>query len=518
MDGDSPRWTRQSDRGDPGFRVSALLQNDADVRTARRVHVPTPSTQPSEMLEAAWEALPLPVCVLDVRGALVSRNTAYKVTIGSTAIEIPRGRAAGTPIEIRHTTDEGECLDLVVHAAPMLWDGLPATLCTVHNSTEAREVARATVRAERIDAMRHATQRVAQDVRQSAADLQRLSRSLESTALPAAPEPPLLAELQRRTRRLVTYARQLELIGVTPSLGQGRTDLDQVLRDWERGARPMLEQRLEVTVQTGTVWPWVCAELQHVEYVVRALVENAVEAMPEGGVLRITTREVVRRKGEVVPEGRYTVLAVSDTGIGMGPDITARLFEPFFTTKGARPGRGLSLATVCSLAQGWGGYVVVRSELGMGSVFEVYMPVAEGETPRMHHMQEGGPLRGRRVLLAEDEGPIRTLLEEVLMGCGASVISVADTDSGKEAVRASVEPIDLVITDVRMPGVPVTEFLREVRAEHPDVGVLLISGYTRSSIELRDVLDFPRTAFLQKPFLPPVLLERLTDLLPRDAT
>jgi CheY-like chemotaxis protein len=227
------------------------------------------------------------------------------------------------------------------------------------------------------------------------------------------------------------------------------------------------------------------------------LVVNARDAMPDGGTLAIETAEAylddsyAEVHADVEP-GRYVMLSVSDTGTGMDRETRERVFEPFFTTKGEEEGTGLGLATVYGIASQSGGHIYVYSEPGEGSVFKVYLPRTDCPEPSV---RTGGEiseeeLSGREtVLLVEDEDIVRELIGSVLRRHGHTVLTAT---CGKHALEVAAEwddQIDILVTDVIMPGMTGAELADAMHEHHPDLPVLFVSGYTDNSVIQQGVVD-----------------------------
>jgi two-component system, cell cycle sensor histidine kinase and response regulator CckA len=245
----------------------------------------------------------------------------------------------------------------------------------------------------------------------------------------------------------------------------------------------------------------------HLEQVVMNLAVNARDAMPDGGTLTITT-EVGEELG---PEGRATRTArlrVADTGVGMTDDVKAKIFEPFFTTKGPDKGTGLGLATVFGIVQQAGGRIEVASEPGTGSCFHVHLPECRDAASRstVVEIREATsrlvPGDGRSVLLVEDEDGVRKLARVVLESQGYAVAEVPDAEAALALVGAG-QRVDLLLTDLTMPGIDGRELAVRVRAVWPGVAVVFMSGYVASADRLGEI---PWAEFLPKPFTPTDLL------------
>ena len=241
--------------------------------------------------------------------------------------------------------------------------------------------------------------------------------------------------------------------------------------------------------------------------------------MPRGGRLTIETAEVDLDRSYVavhVPTqpGRYVLLAISDTGVGMDAATKARLFEPFFTTKEPGRGTGLGLATVYGIVKQSGGYIWAYSELRHGTTFKMYLPrVAElAEAPEATRGTPT-PARGSEtVLVVEDQEEVRELTKRVLVARGYAVLAAANGAEALEIVDRHPTRIHLMITDVVMPGMNGREVAELACAKRSDLKVLFVSGYTGEAVLQHRLLE-PGVAFLQKPFTPDVLARKTREVL-----
>ena len=244
------------------------------------------------------------------------------------------------------------------------------------------------------------------------------------------------------------------------------------------------------------------------EQVVINLIANARDAMPNGGVLTVETLDVELDEGYAsrqldVRPGPYVLIAVSDTGAGIAPDVIPFLFEPFYTT---RPGgTGLGLATCYGITKQSGGHIAVYSELGRGTTFKVYLPrVDDPVSARPPPNPTVVAASGERVLLVEDDAAVRSVVERTLVKSGYEVVSVA---TAEEALRIaeSEGPFELLLTDVILPGMNGCQLAARLKTKQRNLCVLYVSGYTENAIVHGGVLD-PGIRFLQKPFLTSELL------------
>jgi CheY-like chemotaxis protein len=245
---------------------------------------------------------------------------------------------------------------------------------------------------------------------------------------------------------------------------------------------------------------------------------NARDAMPKGGRLVVETEEVYLeevyvRQNPYMKAGRYALLTVSDTGIGMDEKTCERVFEPFFTTKGPDKGTGLGLAMVYGIIKQHGGYINLCSEPGKGTTFKVYFPAIEASPDAVPTIRREEIVRGgtETILLAEDEEAIRALVERTLKELGYNVLVARNGEEAIEIFRRNKE-IALAVLDVVMPRKGGKEAFEEMHKANPNLKVIFMSGYTANAIHDSFVLiaDMP---FLQKPFGPTILARKVREVL-----
>jgi len=255
--------------------------------------------------------------------------------------------------------------------------------------------------------------------------------------------------------------------------------------------------------------PSVQADPTQIEQVIVNLAVNARDAMPNGGSVTIETASIVTDKGSFVQ------LLLTDTGIGMTEEERQQLFDPFFTTKAG--GTGLGLATVYGIVEQSGGAIEVDSAPGMGSSFRVWLPSVEEAAETAAVAPASAPAAGTEtILLVEDEAVVRQLVAEILETTGYTVLQAGDGPSALELLRRHAEPVELLVTDVVMPGMSGPEVAKAVTAMRPGMHVLYTSGYTDQAIGHHGVLE-PGIAFLQKPFSADDLTTKVRGLLDEPA-
>jgi two-component system, cell cycle sensor histidine kinase and response regulator CckA len=316
------------------------------------------------------------------------------------------------------------------------------------------------------------------------------------------------------TRQLLAFSRQQVM---DPRV----LDLNAVVKDMEKMLKRLISEDIQLKTDLDSSIARIKADQGQIEQVVMNLVVNARDAMPSGGSLEVTTRNFymddnfVRRYPYPVQVGDYVLLTVSDTGIGMDATTRNRVFEPFFTTKEKGKGTGLGLSTVYGVVKQSGGYIEVASELGAGATFKIYLPKVEDALDAQKQVSDiPDDLHGTEtVLLVEDELSLRKLSRHLLELCGYSVL---EAENGTDALKVSQEhnqrAIDLLLTDVVMPGMSGRVLADQLTRERPKTRVLYMSGYTGQTVGEHGVLA-EGSFFLPKPFTREALARKVREAL-----
>jgi two-component system, cell cycle sensor histidine kinase and response regulator CckA len=326
-------------------------------------------------------------------------------------------------------------------------------------------------------------------------------------------------EIKRAGYRAASLTRQLLAFSRKQVMQPKVLDVNAVVADIARMLRRIIGDNVELVTRTADSLGMVKVDPGQLEQVIVNLVVNARDAMPSGGKLTLETMSTkldptFTARYPDVPSGAYVVIAISDTGTGMSPEALSHLFEPFFTTKGHGKGTGLGLSTVYGIVKQSGGHVSVHSEQGKGTTFKIYLPQV-AEAPEPHESSTRirlAPGGSETILLVEDEEVVRALARSVLEMNGYKVIEAAN---GEEALQLFEHPkleIDLLLTDVVLPGMNGRELYERVLAERPKLRVLYSSGYTADAIVHDGVLD-PGIAFIQKPYSPASLAREVRAVL-----
>jgi two-component system cell cycle sensor histidine kinase/response regulator CckA len=421
---------------------------------------------------------------------------------------------------------DGSEFPVKVTPAPVTLKDQPATLVTVRDISEWRALEASLLRAQERSRQTQKMEAIGRLASGVAHDFNNLlsiilgSATLALDDLPA--EAPQRGDVEQiilaaerataLTKQLLTFSRQQ--VQQTKVL-----DLALTLSGIAPMIRRLLGEDVELVLESSTSHGLVRADPGQIEQVIMNLAVNARDAMPVGGVLTFSIADVDQQAAPThepaggsqlagASPGPFVRLSVSDTGEGMDRERQARIFEPFFTTKGAGQGTGLGLATVLGIVQQSGGSIAVASEPGRGTTFTIHLPrVEQGPdiapapaAPASVSLRQTGML-----LLVEDEAPLRALAAKVLRGVGYEVLVAGGAIEALELAAAHAGVIDLLVTDIVMPGQNGRLLADALGGARPGLKVLFMSGHTDDVI-LRHGIEHEKVAFLQKPFTPHRLL------------
>ncbi|MFY9728188.1 MAG: response regulator [Bryobacteraceae bacterium] len=321
-----------------------------------------------------------------------------------------------------------------------------------------------------------------------------------------------LEEIHSAGERAAGLTRQLLAFSRKQVMSPRVLDLNRVVSEMQPMLARLLGEDVELCVELHAGAATICADRHQLEQVVMNLTVNARDSMPDGGELLIETAVVESGEGQARSHpdarvGRYVMLAVSDTGVGMDEETKNRIFEPFFTTKGIGKGTGLGLSMVQGIVAQSGGYIEVHSEEGKGTTFKIYLP-ALAEVTADAEIREVVPAAGGKetVLVVEDQAEVRKYAVAVLKEYGYRVIPVEN--AGEALLRCEQEGIDLVLTDVVMPHISGRELADRLKTLQPGIKVLFMSGYTDNIIGHHGVLE-EGAEFIEKPFSPEELARKV---------
>jgi PAS domain S-box-containing protein len=332
------------------------------------------------------------------------------------------------------------------------------------------------------------------------------------------PKTRMVGQIHRAGERAASLTRQLLAFSRQQVLETKVLDLNAIVADIEKMLRRLIGEDVQISIVLAPEISAVKVDAGQIEQVIINLAVNARDAMPQGGKLTIETKnadldEFYAKTHVEARPGRFVMLAISDTGGGMTPEVKARIFEPFFTTKGVGQGTGLGLAVVHGIVKQSGGNVDVYSEAGIGTTFRIYLPGVEQPAAALPGSAPEAPTQGREtILLVEDEDNVRDLATVVLEGCGYRVFTAPEGLAALQLMATCREAIDLLVTDVVMPQMGGRKLAETLLAEHPELRVLFMSGYTDDAVVRHGVLQ-ANANFLQKPFTPTSLARKVREVL-----
>jgi len=510
--------------------------------TARHERAERALRTANEHLAAVIQSSPLAIYTLDPASTVLTWNRAAEALYGWRAEEVI-GRALPTVsqdledharlrdrvlrgealrgVEVTRRKKDGTLVNISLSVAP-LHDAagrVTGMLSLAADVTEMRQLEGQYRQAQKMEAVGRLAGGIAHDFNNLlTAILGTTALVLEDLGLDARARLDI-QEIEKAAKRAAGLTRQLLIFSRQQVLEPRALDLNALVGNLEKMLHRLIGEDIELVTKPAASLGAVRADPGQLEQAIVNLVVNARDAMPQGGRLTIETAEVELDRSYVtghVPTrpGRYVLLAISDTGVGMDAATKARLFEPFFTTKEPGRGTGLGLATVYGIVKQSDGYIWAYSELGHGTTFKMYLPrVAELATAPESTRGTPTPARGSEtVLVVEDQEEVRNLTQRVLEARGYAVLAAANGAEALEIVDRHPTPIHLMITDVVMPGMNGREVAQLACAKRKDLKVLFVSGYTGEAVFQHRLLE-PGVAFLQKPFTPDALARKTREVL-----
>jgi CheY-like chemotaxis protein len=295
--------------------------------------------------------------------------------------------------------------------------------------------------------------------------------------------------------------------------------VNAVIIEIEKMLKRIMRENIELRTVLDPELGNIRADPGQVEQVLMNLAVNARDAMPDGGRLTVETRNVDLTEQHTarhlaVSPGAFVRMTVTDTGVGIPRDVQAHIFEPFFTTKAVGKGTGLGLSTVYGIIKQSGGDIDVYSEVGHGTTFKIYLPCVDENVQRAKWTDDRSEsLTGTEtILVVEDEGTVRSLVREILEGCGYRVLEAAGGHEALSICEAYTQQIHLLLTDVIMPKMGGVQLSERVKEMLPDIRTLFMSGYTDDSITDRGLIE-ETESFIEKPFTPDELSSKVRSVL-----
>jgi two-component system, cell cycle sensor histidine kinase and response regulator CckA len=424
----------------------------------------------------------------------------------------------------RHRRKDGSLLQVEVTSHAMVWDGRAARLVLSVDITQRMALEAQLVQAQKMEAVGQLAGGVAHDFNNLLTAMIGNADILRDELPEDGPLATAAAEIIRAGDRAATLTRQLLAFSRRQLLNPRVIDLNAALREDQGMLARLIGEDITIRTRLADDLVSVTVDPIQVTQVLMNLTANARDAMPAGGTLTFETSNVIIDEAtasgrEGTRPGVHAMLAVTDTGVGIDAETLRHIFEPFFTTKPVGQGTGLGLATVFGIVKQSGGDIRAYSEPGYGTTIRIYLPgaeVQEGAVVRHEPRRSPAAQRTETILLVEDEEIVRALVTRLLERAGYRVL-VADNPERADAVAAA-EPgrIDLLVSDVIMPGRNGFAFADGMRSARPGIRTLFMSGYTQDAIVDRGAMR-PDEAFISKPFETAQFLERVREVLDAEA-
>jgi two-component system, cell cycle sensor histidine kinase and response regulator CckA len=426
-------------------------------------------------------------------------------------------------IDIQFVRKNGEYMDAILAASPMYDEegSFIGSLGMVTDITE-RKVLEAQLRqSQKMEAVGRLAGGVAHDFNNNLLTAIRGHVDMLSSEMEG--DSPLLAdvvEIGKAADRAAALTQQLLAFSRRQMLQPVVMQIDSVVREMETLLRRLIAEDIDLQITLGAEGKRVRADRTQIEQVLMNLLVNAVDAMPSGGTVRIVTGPAVvdeefARANPGAHIGDHVSLCVTDTGHGMDSQTLSHVFEPFFTTKDIGKGTGLGLATVYGIVKQSGGHIRVLSEVGRGTTFEILLPSVQDPVvaPREGERTLPRTDSGETVLVAEDEDAVRALTVRILRKRGYQVLEARDGRNAIEVAEQFAGSIRLLVTDVIMPRMGGRELSESLARVRPEMKVLFMSGYTDDQLLQRGVLQNGSGNFLEKPFTPEALANKVREVL-----
>ena len=437
------------------------------------------------------------------------------------AAEEARTKGVGRRVEYRIRHKNGDWLVLESTASAIRdGEGEVEKLVIVNRDiTERKQLEQQLILSQKLEAIGRLSGGVAHDFNNLLGVIIGYGEALQQRIGPDDPYREAVDEILKAGQRAAALTQQLLAFSRKQVLESRILDLNSVVVDVEKMLRRLIGEDIELQIRAAPELGRVKADQGQIEQVILNLAINARDAMPRGGKLKIETAnaeltEKDRKHYRYVVPGHYVMLQITDTGCGIDPEVQSHIFEPFFTTKEKGKGTGLGLATVYGVIKQSGGYIWAESEPGKGAKFNIYIPRVEGSEEEAQDSKE--PVNraegSRTILLVEDEASLRKLTRNTLKEVGYTVLEAKDGFEAIETARHTDSVIDLLLTDVVMPGMSGHELAGKLAPERPGMRVLYMSGYTDGAIAAHGVLE-SGISILRKPFTREKLMRSVEELL-----
>jgi PAS domain S-box-containing protein len=516
-------------------RIACVLQDITDRKLSEEA-----LRKSEERFSKAFRNNPLAISIsTEAEGRYLDVNEAFlnllgyqrKEVIGRTAAEL---RFWSEPLErlemlrqlkeeedeqvvrrhIRYRTTKGENREAEVWAESIELDGQRCLLAITRDVTEIQELEAQFRQAQKMEAVGRLAGGVAHDFNNILGVIMGYSDISLGLIAPDSPVNRYLSETKKAARRAALLTKQLLAFSRKQVNFPKILDLNEVVHNVTSMFLRLVGEDIEVEFRPAASLGSIKADPGQIEQILMNLVVNARDAMPDGGKIIIETGQAELEEHYVshhpgAKVGKHVVLMVSDTGCGMDEATRSKVFEPFFTTKEAGKGTGLGLSTVYGIVKQSEGYIMVYSEPGKGTTFKIYFPrLGQKAEALISSEEEGDPPRGSEtVLVVEDDTTLRELTSRLLQEGGYRVVEAKDAEDALAMLAASEPHIDLLLTDVVMPGRNGVDLLAQAQLVRPNLRAVFMSGYT-GDLVARHGVPLNQNSFLEKPFTKRSLLAK----------
>lgn len=525
-----------------GVAVRAVLLSEHDGQAEYLLTPLDPGAISGLMPDDFLEDLPVAVARLETSGALIFANKAARALLGPAAQpgtrldavieglgrpieervgDTIRGRALGRP-EVARALVEGQEIFLQVAFTRAVLDGAPSVLAILSDATELKTLEAQFVQSQKMQAVGQLAGGVAHDFNNLLTAINGHCDLLLMRHDVADVEHGDLMQIRQNANRAASLVRQLLAFSRKQTLRPTVIHLQDTLSELSHLLNRLLTDKVMLRIEHGADLAPVRVDERQLEQVIMNLVVNARDAMPRGGEVRVATRnehfeQDVNRDRAAILKGDYVVIEVADSGGGIPQDKLNKIFEPFYTTKQVGEGTGLGLSTAYGIIKQTGGFIFAESPPGQGAIFTIYLPAhdARVEAPAAPEPEVARPrdLTGRGlVLLVEDEDPVRSFAARALRLRGYTVVEASSGEEALDILKDADFRVDIMLSDVIMPGLDGPAWVREAVRTRPDAKVIFMSGYTEDAF-VGGESGIPHAAFLAKPFTLNELTQRVKDLL-----
>ncbi len=541
---------RHKDGSDRWVRVSVVVPSEGAGSTAAliltdvtdRVKMEEALRESEEKYRALFGASPESIAIVGLDGSVLDGNGFYGVPrdlvigrnfreIGILAPEalayceglfaqVSAGQRVG-PLELRVSLGQDDERWLEVHGALLKKGEQPFAIQVISRDiTDRKNLEAQLLQSQKMEAVGRLAGGVAHDFNNQLSVILNLGEMLERSLSPADPRLDKVRMIRRAAEQSATLTQQLLAFSRRQMVEPAVLDLNQVLTNMETMLARMIGEDIQLQLRLHENLGAVRIDPVQAEQLVINLAVNARDAMPTGGTLVLETANLC--VGENPPRGRvslnpgrYVTLSVTDTGTGMDQETRARIFEPFFTTKGPGEGTGLGLSMVYGVVRQSGGDIDVRSDPDTGTAFTIYLPQVQGQPVTLRPLSELPAAVGRgsaTILLVEDDRNVRETTRLVLEDSGYKVQVAASAEEGLDFFKRHHAEVDLVLSDVVMPGLGGMGLFEEMKQVSSSAKVLFVSGYSEDVVANHGVTDVGKH-FLKKPFAIDALLRKVAVLL-----